>query len=116
MIDWLSLAANVPWLLGLVLIVSALSYRRYAARPPNNVATRAWDRDRGAASWLAEVGILLVILGVALSAAEAWRRVLSGVLFLVYGGVLLWPTLRGRGRRTAVQGSQGEAGAGEPTP
>jgi len=125
-IDWLSVLANLPWIVGLALIVSALSYRRYAAalpdgphRPDHRSGRRSDTQATGGSTALpVDGGMLLILLGVALTAAETWRKALSVGIFVAYIAMLAVPRLQDRRHpSTGVdQRPHGDAGAGELSP
>jgi len=95
MIDFRSVAANALWILGLALILAALSWARWIA-VRENVRFRVALRYPGVARAL-DGGLMLFCAGLAATARIGWERVLWGVLavgFLVIA--LMSSKLRGR--------------------
>ena len=84
MIDWLSLAFNALWILGLSVVLAALSLASYRAAgnrralPRRSHALRRHLRARDIRLALL-AGLTLVFVGALLSSAGAWERIVSAV-------------------------------------
>ena len=82
MIDFRSVAANALWILGLALILAALSWARWVAAR-ENVRFRVALRYPGVARAL-DGGLMLFCAGLAATARTGWEQVLWGVLAAVW--------------------------------
>jgi hypothetical protein len=78
MVDWLGVATNSVWILGLALVLAVLSYADWSA-----YTTRQRLRvvlGRAAFRMALWSGLTLFCAGVALSGGRWWERILWGVL------------------------------------
>jgi len=82
MIDFLSLAANALWILGLALILAALSWAYWVAAQ-ENVRFRVALSRPGVARAL-DGGLMLFCAGLAATARTGWEQVVWGVLAVVW--------------------------------
>jgi len=78
MIDFRSVAANALWILGLALILAALSWAYWVAAR-ENVRFRVALNRPGVARAL-DIGLMLFCAGLAATARTGWERALWGVL------------------------------------
>ena len=92
MIDVWAVAANGLWVLGLSLVLAALSYGRWeraASRrsPARSAGDERQDvqpgRGRASATW-ADLGVLLFCAGLAATSDRWWERVVWSVLALAW--------------------------------
>jgi hypothetical protein len=91
MIDWIGVITNAVWLLGLSVVLAALSYADWSAH-------RAGRRFRAVAGQpvfhaLVWSGLTLFCAGVALAGGRWWERVLWGAL-AVMAAVDVWQSAR----------------------
>ena len=82
MIDFRSVAANALWILGLALILAALSWVYWVAAR-ENVRFRVALNRPGVARGL-DIGLMLFCAGLAATARTGWERALWGVLAVVF--------------------------------
>ena len=87
MIDWASLAFNGLWVMGVAVILAALSHSSYEAQRQGE-RLRTQLAAPGFQAWLS-VGLALISLGLALIGPRWWERVLWG-LFCVTSVWQLW--------------------------
>ena len=78
MMDFRSVVANTLWILGLALILAALSWARWVAAR-ENVRFRVALSRPGVARAL-DGGLMLFCAGLAATARTGWEQVLWGVL------------------------------------
>ena len=85
MIDWLSVIANGFWIVGLALVLAALSYYYWHASQAGHSLRPAFQK-------VAAVGLLLVGVGLAGTSTAPWQVALAGatVLGSAVALVLLW--------------------------
>ena len=91
MVDWLGVATNSVWILGLALVLAVLSYADWSAH-----MTRQRLREvLGQAAFRVTLwsGLTLFCVGVALSGGRWWERALWGVL-AVMAAVEVWRARR----------------------
>jgi len=90
MIDWLSVIANGFWIVGLALVLAALSYYYWQSTQ----AGRSLREEFGSPAFqkVAAVGLLLVGVGLAGTSAALWQVALAAatVLGSAVALVLLW--------------------------
>ncbi len=90
MIDWLSVIANGFWIVGLALVLAALSYYYWHA----SQAGHSLREEFGGPAFqkVAAVGLLLVGVGLAGTSTAPWQVALAGatVLGSAVALVLLW--------------------------
>ncbi|HUV94007.1 MAG TPA: hypothetical protein VMX14_04165 [Anaerolineae bacterium] len=95
MIDWFSLAFDAVWLLGLSVILAALSLASYRAASDRREMPRRRHTLRrrlsGPGFRLALLtGLALVFLGALLSSTGAWHRITAGVGLALCVAGLAW--------------------------
>lgn len=84
MIDWLGLFKNSLWVIGLAVLLSAISLARYQAVTEHLRFRDCWETagiQRGL-----NVGSVLVCAGLALTAERGWEKglwIVFGVYFMV---------------------------------
>jgi len=98
MIDWKSLASNAFWVLGLSVMLAALSwtsYRAAADRWANPLQPRALGRRLRARDFRRPflVGLALVFLGALVSCTGIWVKIVSGA-GLAMSLLALWASFR----------------------
>ena len=72
---------QIPWVVGLALLLAGMSVRSYL---PTLGSHKGAGSLRRASSRLADVGILLLFVGLALASPEWWHRILSAAGAVVY--------------------------------
>lgn len=83
MIDVWGVAANALWVLGLAVVLAALSWAHWVAQEEGVRLRRVLSR-RGL-RWPLDVGLLLFCAGLAATSRRWWERALWGVLALAWG-------------------------------
>mgnify|MGYP006308534749 CR=1 FL=1 len=91
MIDVWAVAANAPWILGLSLVLAALSWARWLAQK-EHTRTRA-TLDRPPVRRAVDLGLLLFCAGLAATSRRTWERVLWAALAVAW---LVQAALAGR--------------------
>lgn len=81
MINWFSVVANGFWLMGLAVVLAGLSYYYWLAAQAN----RPFGQIIGSAPFqrVAVIGLLLVGIGLVLTANGLWQVIPAGALILV---------------------------------
>jgi hypothetical protein len=87
MVDWLGVATNSLWILGLALVLAVLSYADWSAHTAHQ--RRRVVLGRAAFRMALWSGLTLFGVGVALSGGRWWERALWGVL-AVMAAVEVW--------------------------
>jgi uncharacterized membrane protein YidH (DUF202 family) len=82
MIEWHKVVSNSLWILGLSVLLAALSYQRWKALE-NNLKFRDQLSTKGWRFSIA-VGIVLVLGGLGLTATALWEKFFWSLLSLVY--------------------------------
>ena len=82
MINWISLAANSLWILGLALGLAALSYASWAARLQAGTLRR--QLQQAAYQRLITLAGALFCLGLTATAAAAWEMAVWALLTLAF--------------------------------
>ena len=82
MIDLRTLLGGSLWILGLALILAALSWAYWVAARENVRFRAALSRPGGARGL--DIGLMLFCAGLAATARTGWERVLWGVLAAVW--------------------------------
>jgi hypothetical protein len=81
MVDWVSLVFNELWILGLAIILAALSHAHWLAHTRRERLRTLLDA-RDFQLWLL-VGLMLISLGAALLGPRWWEHVLWGMFCAV---------------------------------
>ena len=70
MIDWVNVALNAFWILGLAIILAAFSYHQWLARETASRLRELWSQP----SWQIpfSAGMLLTCIGLGYGVAERW--------------------------------------------
>ena len=77
-------ALQVPWVVGLSVLLAGLSLRRYLSLPGGDHGSP--DAKRAGAR-LIDAGMLLLFVGLVVASPEWWRRIVAGsggVVYLLY--------------------------------
>ncbi len=87
--NWRVLFLNIPWILGLAIILAASSWARYQARHDRlsmNADTHVLRKRLSAPSFqcLFAVGLLLVSASLLLTSTSLWERVVWSLSLLVW--------------------------------
>jgi len=87
MVDWLGVATNSLWILGLTLVLAVLSYADWSAHTTRQRIRVVLGQVTFRRSlW---IGLTLFCVGVALSGGRWWERALWGVL-AVMAAIEVW--------------------------
>ncbi len=81
MINWLSVVGNAFWIVGLALILAGLSYYYWVAGQTGRSLRQMMDRPRF--QMVIAGGLLLVGIGLAITAGDLWQAIPAGALILV---------------------------------
>jgi hypothetical protein len=84
LIDWLGVARNALWILGLSIVLAAWSHLRWWAMSRQIKLRRAWEWPRFQAPFSA--GLILFCISLAWSAARWWER----GLWIALGAAFIW--------------------------
>jgi hypothetical protein len=105
MVDWFGLLANGLWILGLAVLLAAVSYHAWEAEVRGRPLREQLGGDQF--GWVAWLSLVLVGLGLALTSDRVWEMVIWGVFVLAAGyyGVKSW-----RGALGDKEGTQGNSG------
>lgn len=97
MINWLSVIGNSFWIVGLALMLAGFSYYYWVARQPGRSLRQMMSEPRF--QMLIVSGLLLVGIGLAITAAALWQAIPAGALIVVCLLALLAIRRDGRGQR-----------------
>ena len=91
MIDWYSVGFSALWILGLGLVVAALSFANYQAGQQKQRFKQA--RERPASRIMIDLGLVFFCLGLTGSVSSIWERILWAILALVFT-VQTWQAMK----------------------